>query len=187
MGDIEKLFLQVKVMDLNALPFVWIDIDQDEISDCVMLSHLFGKKDSPCIANWSLKQSVKNEAKIIQETLNKKLYMDDFLNSLPNEIGLVDITSKITTVFNIYGFRLTKFVSNSPTVLQSSPTSEISPKFVNLDLGLDASERTLGLIWNINTDKLSFKPFTKILPKTKRSILSMISTIYDSLGILTPA
>ena len=50
-----------------------------------MLSHLFGKKDSPCIANWSIKQTVKNEAKIIQETVNKKFYMDDFLNS-ENEI-----------------------------------------------------------------------------------------------------
>ena len=91
MGDIEKMFLQVKVIDLNALPFFWIDIDQDEISDCVTLSHLFGKKDSPCIANWSLKQSVKNEAKIIHETVNKEFYMDDFLNSLPNEIGLCPI------------------------------------------------------------------------------------------------
>ena len=99
--------------------------------------------------------------------------MDDFHNSLPNEIDLVKITSKIIIALNTYGFRLTKFVSNSPTVLKSLPSSEISPKFVNLDLGSDASERTLGLIWNINTDKLRFKPVTKIFPKTKRGILSM--------------
>ena len=113
--------------------------------------------------------------------------MDDFHNSLPNEIDLVKITSKIIIALNTYGFRLTKFVSNSPTVLKSLPSSEISPKFVNLDLGSDASERTLGLIWNINTDKLPFKPVTKIFPKTKRDILSMISTIYDPAGILKPA
>ena len=49
MGDIEKMFLQVKVKeeDLDALLFVWRDSDQDEISDYVMLSHLFGKKGSP--------------------------------------------------------------------------------------------------------------------------------------------
>ena len=127
MGDIEKMFLQVKVIDLNALPFFWIDIDQDEISDCVTLSHLFGKKDSPCIANWSLKQSVKNEAKIIQETVNKKFYMDNFLNLLPNEIDLINITSKITTVLNTYGFQLTKFVSNLPAILKSLPSSKICP------------------------------------------------------------
>ena len=57
MWNIEKMFLQVKVIeeDLDALRFVQRDNDQGEISDYVMLSHLFGKKDSPYIANWSLK------------------------------------------------------------------------------------------------------------------------------------
>ena len=84
-------------------------------------------------------------------------------------------------------FLLTKFVSNSPTVLNSLPSSEISPKFVNLDLGLDVSDKILGLIWNINTEKLLFKTVIKIFPETKQGILSMISTIYDPLEILTPA
>ena len=69
-----------------------------------MLSHLFGEKDSPCIANWSLKQPVKNEAKIIQQTINKKFYMYDFLNLLPREKDLIKITSKIITILNTYGF-----------------------------------------------------------------------------------
>ena len=188
MGDIEKMFLRVKGKeeDHDTLRFVWRDSDQDEISDYVMLSHLFRKKGSPYIANWSLKQSVKNEAKIIQQTVNKKFYMNDFLNSLSNEKDLIRITSKIITVLNTYGFWLTKFVWNSST-LKSLPSSEILPKFVNLDLGSDASERRLGSIWNINTDKLSFKPVTKNFSEMKRGILRMISTIYNPLEILTPA
>ena len=47
--------------------------------------------------------------------------MDDFLKSLPNEIDLIKITSKMITVLNTYGFRLTKFVSNSSTVSISLP------------------------------------------------------------------
>ena len=48
-GVIEKMFLQLKVIeeDLDGLRFVWRNSDQDEISDYVMLSHLFGKKDYP--------------------------------------------------------------------------------------------------------------------------------------------
>ena len=61
------------------------------------------------------------------------------------------------------------------------------PEFVNLDLGSDAIKKILGLVWNINTDKLSFKPETKIFPGIKQGILSMISTINDPLGILTTA
>ena len=43
------MFLQPKLIeeDIDALCFVWRDSDQDEISDYVMLRHLFGKKDSP--------------------------------------------------------------------------------------------------------------------------------------------
>ena len=78
-------------------------------------------------------------------------------------------------------------MSNSSTVLKSLPSSKISPKFVNLDLGSDGSERTLGLIWNINTDELLFKPVTKIFSETKRGTFSMISTIYYPLGILAAA
>ena len=43
------------------------------------------------------------------------------------------------------------------------------------------------LIWNINMDKLSFKAVTKTFPETKRGILSIISTIYNSLEIPTLA
>ena len=152
MGDIEKMFLQVKVIEeyLDALHFIWRDSDQDKISDSLMLSHLFGKKDSPCINNRSLKQSVKNEAKI---------------------------------VFNTYGFQLTKFLSNLPTVLKLLPSSKILSKFVDVDSGSDAG-RMLGLIWDINTDKLSFKPVTKIFLETKQGILSMISTIMIHQGFL---
>ena len=136
------MFLQPKLIeeDIDALCFVWRDSDQDEISDYVMLRHLFGKKDSPWIANWSLRQSVKNEAKITQETVIKKLCMDDFLNSLPNEIDLIKITSKTIIVLNTYGFRLTTFVSNSSAVLKWLASSEMLPEFDNLDLGSDANK-----------------------------------------------
>ena len=134
-----------------------------------MLSHLFGKKDSQCITSRRLKQSVKNEAKVIQQKVNKKITWTINLTRyqmISNEKDLVRITSKIITVLNTYGFRRTKFIPNLPTVLKSLLSSEILPTFVYLDLGSYACERTLGLIWNINTDKLSFKPVTK---KTKRN------------------
>ena len=56
-----------------------------------------------------------------------------------------------------------------------------------MDLETDTSERTLGLTWKINTEKLFFKPATKNFPETKQGFLSMISAIYDPLGILTLA
>ena len=131
-----------------------------------MLSHLFGKKNSPCIANWSLKQSVKNEAKVIQQTVNQKFYMENFLNSLSNEKDLIRITRKIINILNIYQFWFTKFVSNSPTASKSLPSSKLSAKFVNLDLGY-ASERALGWTWNITAALLKSKKIIQDLWKGK--------------------
>ena len=38
--------VKVKGEDLDAVSFIWRDSKQDEISDYIMLSHVFGKKDS---------------------------------------------------------------------------------------------------------------------------------------------
>ena len=119
--NIEKLFSQMKIKEeyLDALRFFWRHSDQDEVSYYVMLSYL---SVCPYICNWSLKQSVKNQAKIIQPTVNKKISTDD-KGSWKDYIKLI-------TVFYSYEFWLTKFVSISTTVLMSLPLSEISPIIV---------------------------------------------------------
>ena len=119
--NIEKLFSQMKIKEeyLDAPRFFWRHSDQDEVSYYVMLSYL---SVCPYICNWSLKQSVKNQAKIIQPTVNKKISTDD-KGSWKDYIKLI-------TVFYSYEFWLTKFVSISTTVLMSLPLSEISPIIV---------------------------------------------------------
>ena len=113
--------------------------------------------------------------------------MDDFLKSMSKENELVKLVSEVISVLNSCGFRLNKFISNSAFVLESLPKTEVSSKCVNLDLNSLISERTLGLIWNIENDTFTFKPVTKDLPDTKRGILSIVSSVFDPLGILTPS
>ena len=61
-GDIDKMFHQVKVCesDIDALRFVWKEKLEDELLDYAMSVHLFGKVNSPCIANWSMKKATEN-------------------------------------------------------------------------------------------------------------------------------
>ena len=113
--------------------------------------------------------------------------MDDFLKSVSNENDSVKHVREVISVLNSCGFRLNKFLSNSTFVLERLPKTEISSKYVNVDLNSLISERTLGLIWNIENDTFTFKPAIKCLPDTKRGILSIISSIFNPLGILTPS
>ena len=57
---------------------------------------------------------------------------------------------------------------------------------MNLGFFLPTAERALGLTWNIQKDTFTFKPIIKYHSDTKRGILSLKSSIFDPLGILTP-
>ena len=110
--------------------------------------------------------------------------MDDFLKSLSNVDELIELSERVISTLLSHGFRLTKWVSNSYEILNSLSKTEISPKLVSLDLHTPSVEKALGMIWNINQDKLTFKPATMDYPNTKRGILSFVLSVFDPLGVL---
>ena len=86
------------------------------------------------------------------------------------------------------GFRLTKWISNSKKVMDSVPESEKAPSVKNLDLSenVTLTERALGVQWNVHTDTFGFKIVDKKKPATRRGILSVICSVYDPLGFVSP-
>ena len=113
--------------------------------------------------------------------------MDDFLKSFPNVADLINLSRRVMSVLQYHGFRLMKWISKSPEILHSRPTSEISKNIISLYLNTLTVERALGMIWDINQDTLTFKPVTREYPNSKRGILSLVSSVFDPLGILTPS
>ena len=88
--------------------------------------------------------------------------------------------------FEVSWFWSKKIISNSEKVLQSLPQGTLNQKYVNLEFSSPTWEQDLGLIWNIQKDTFTFKPIIKYYLDTKRGILSLISSIFDALGTLTP-
>ena len=86
------------------------------------------------------------------------------------------------------GFRLTKFVSNSPELMKSIPKEEWGRSFTTLDISMEdlPTERTLGVLWDIESDCLRVDIQIRDHPKTKRGVLSTLSTVYDPLGFVSP-
>ena len=85
-------------------------------------------------------------------------------------------------------FRFTKFVSNSKDVLVSIPAGERRKGLQDqeLRLGILPTEKTLGIYWNIEKDKLGFDVNFKDKPHIKCGMLSMVSSIHDPLGLVSP-
>ena len=65
---------------------------------------------------------------------------------------------------------------------------EKAPSVVDLDLDKDKlpMQRTLGLHWDMESDKFMFKVALKDRPNTRRGILSLTSSVYDPLGFVAP-
>ncbi|KAK3728345.1 hypothetical protein QZH41_002189 [Actinostola sp. cb2023] len=86
------------------------------------------------------------------------------------------------------GFRLTKWLSNKKEVLQDIQASERAKSVSSLNLDLDKlpTEITLGVLWDVNKDKFTFKIALKEKPRTRRGIISSTSSIYDPLGFISP-
>jgi hypothetical protein len=84
--------------------------------------------------------------------------------------------------------RLHKFASNRREVLEALPANDRAKDLKDIDLRHDVLpiQRSLGTFWCIESDTLGFRIELKDKPATRRGILSMISSVYDPLGIVSP-
>ena len=197
MADIESMFYQVRVPsnDVDFLRFLWWpngDVHQP-LAEYRMAVHLFGAVSSPSCANYALKRTAKDNEGVMNpevlETIKKNFYVDDLLKSVASEEQAIRLIRDLKTTCATGGFKLTKWVSSSQAVLASIPEEDRASKEikdVNLEKSETPLERALGIQWNISSDTLCFKISPKQQPCTRRGILSIVNSLYDPLGFLTP-
>ena len=196
MSDIESMFYQVRVPrnDCDCLRFLWWpngDVSEKPIV-YRMLVHLFGSVSSPACANMALRQTVEdNEEKYnstVTQTMLRNFYVDDCLKSLEDEESAINLVYDLISLCQDGGFHLTKWISNKKDVIGSIPNSERSKNIKDLCLEHDnlPQERALGVFWMMETDSFGFKIQLQSRETTRRGILSIVSSIYDPLGLASP-
>ena len=194
MADVEKMFHQVKVepSDCDALRFLWWEEGDltKRVVDHQMLVHLFGATSSPCCASFALKKTARDnktgyDVQTI-DTVNRNFYVDDCLKSVPMVPEARRLVIQLTDLLAKGGFHLTKWLSNCREVLKSTPASERAPSVKDLDLEDLPLDRALGTQWDVERDTLSFKVAKRLVPDSRRGILSLIPGLYDPLGFAAP-
>ena len=103
------------------------------------------------------------------------------------KLKLNKLCIRLINVLSSHGFNLTKWMSNHPDVFNDIPKEKLLCQNIKLNLNSDITERALGLLWDVKNDNITFQHSPKSLPNTKRGILSLVGSIFDPLGIVTPA
>lgn len=196
MSDIEGMFHQVRVpaKDTNLLRFLWWPQGnhKQELEEYRMVVHLFGATSSPSCANFALRRCAENHQERFSpeasQTVMRNFYVDDCLKSVESEDKAVALIQEVRALCALGGFKVTKWISNSRTVLASVPEDERATGVKDLDLDKDLLpiERALGVQWCVESDVLKFRVTIQKKVLTRRGLLSMVSSVYDPLGILSP-
>ena len=190
--DIEKMFYNffVDTADRNYLRFLWLDEKMNTV-EYRMTVHLFGATSSPGVATFGLRTIAQQYADSLPQAVSfikNDFYVDDGITSVASEEKALALINETRDICSNGNLRLHKFTSNSREVLSKLPLSEINKDLQNVDLFQDKlpTERTLGMEWCVDSDTFKFTNNLKEKPATRRGILSMISQIYDPLGLLAP-
>jgi hypothetical protein len=157
-----------------------------------MVVHLFGGVWSPSCTSFALKRTAEDNCEDFDQetvdTVNRNFYVDDCLKSVKTEEQAIRLANQLCHLLARGGFRLTKWVSNSREVMKSIPEEERAKDFKTLDFNYEIlpTERALGMKWDVELDQFGYKIVVKDKPLTKRGLLSVVSSVYDPLGFVSP-
>ena len=195
-GDVEAMYHQVKVPDYDRdmLRFLWPKNNdlEAELLEYRMTVHLFGGAWSSSAANYSLKRTADDNRKNYPieavESVISNFYVDDWLVSKPTSAEATNLINNVTDLLKQGGFKLTKFLSTDRDVLKSIPSDRLAKGLADIDLDKHElpQDRALGVKWSTNDDTFYFRPNKLICPSTRRGIISIISSLYDPLGFVSP-
>ena len=195
MADIEAMFHQVRIPEeqRSFLRFLWWE-DGDtnkEPTEYEMCIHIFGAISSPSCANYALKRTAEDNRErlgdVVADIILCDFYVDDMLKSTEDDDSAISLLSGVQASCGEGGFNLTKVVSNSLKVINSTSVDKRAASLKEFELCKKLPvERALGVMWFVENDTFGFRISIHDQPLTRRGILSSISSIYDPCGLGSP-
>lgn len=190
-ADVIKMYKQV-LIDPSHTSFQRI-LWRDAINEPVKIYELLTVTYGTASAAFQAIGAIRKLAEIYAErypVASKILLRDFYVNDLVSGADTIQeaATIKELTQLLLQGkFELRKWVSNESS-LQGEKFSDNQKEFM-LAADKETERRTLGIIWDCESDTFKFSSINYLLPletPTKRAVLSRIALIFDPLGLLGP-
>ena len=196
-GDIKGMFLNFKVDPEHRrfLRFFWYKENNPSkaLVPYQINTHAFGLKSSPAVANYALKSIANSNsfqkdeipAGPVEAALMREFYVDDLLTSTDTTEEASSLLLGVSCRLAKHGILLHKFASSHKTALQNLPIETLACGKKNLP---DEHEEhsALGVCWDTTSDTLSLSLNLPNREFTKRGILSVIGSLYDPIGLISP-
>lgn len=194
-ADIKQMFhcFVVREDHRNFLRFLWHqnnDMDQP-IVEYRMTVHVFGNSPSPAVATYGLRRASEDRDKqdiTTQHLVERHFYVDDCLASFQSSTDAIVVMQNAQDTMASSNLRLHKIASNDVDVMKAFHKNDLAKGLKDLDLGADIPpmQRSLGISWDIATDKFTFQVSTAEKPYTRRGVLSVVNSLFDPLGFAAP-
>lgn len=184
-ADVEKMFRQVLIQsDQRSLQLIlWRENPTDPLETYQLNTVTYGTASAPYLSMRCIRQlALECDDDVIARVITQDIFVDDLISGDDDYHNLLRICEKTSQILHSGCFPLRKWKFNLDISQNKSAEHFI---------GEHAQTKTLGLGWHNTSDELYF--VTNInsdhceLNLTKRIMLSIISQIYDPLGLLSPA
>ena len=191
-ADIEAMFSRIRLRPEDAAyhRFLWAEED-GSVTTYQMDRLAFGDKCSPFVAIATTRQAAADHGEESQEiikAITDHLYMDDYLDSTRTEEEAIVRAKGVTKTLAKGDFIFQAWVSNSPTFLAAvSPTTTKAAADGRMLGDTNSQAKVLGVGWNPANDMLSFviSPPENVT-FTRLGILSLVSGVFDPMGLAAP-
>ncbi|XP_043862234.1 uncharacterized protein LOC122756482 [Drosophila santomea] len=185
-ADVVKMFRQVNMFaeDRRFQYILWRTSPSQPLSTFELNTVTYGTAAAPYLAIRSLSylaDKFMDKLEIGAKAIKSSFYVDDFLGGADTVEELHQIKREVTAILQDGQLELAKWHSNHCKFVDDATVK-------HLQLDDEMLTSTLGLKWDQvrDTFMFSFSPRFDSDHVTKRSILSIASSLFDPLGLVTP-
>ena len=186
-SDVEKAFLQIVLQpsQRDVTRFLWVT-EQTQTLNPQLLQIFrftrvpFGMTSSPFLLGATIQYHLKHSRDPDLQELTSNFYVDNMVLSVDSAETAMKIYQKATQSFALMGMNLREWNSNSVEVKNQISKEKQSEK---------SQDKILGILWDTNKDTIQLTDRNQIQLKpvsTKRQALSVLSEVYDPLGLIAP-
>ncbi|XP_041973748.1 uncharacterized protein LOC121729336 isoform X1 [Aricia agestis] len=190
-SDVEKMYRAVLVEPSQRfLQQILFRFDPSEPLKSYFLNTVtYGTASAPYLATKCLVSLAEQSSDPkVSDSIKNDFYVDDYLSGGDSIDSVIELCRGVIKTLSSAKFHLRKWQSNSPEILDSVTNFLSLDADKKLNLSDASPSKTLGLYWDCNSDNLFFTVDLNFsnLKVTKRNILSLISQVFDPLGLVGP-